>query len=134
MISAKKVIIVEDDKDINNLIAYTLRKEGFVTEQVFDGLSARQRLAGENFNIVILDIMLPGIDGFDICKEIKDNPMHARTFIVVVSAKCHQQDKLYAHLLGADCYLTKPFSLSSLLGVIKEISVTLDKEFLVKSR
>ena len=134
MTTEKRVIIVEDDKDINDLIAYNLRKEGFVVEQVFDGLDARQRLAEESFNIVILDIMLPGIDGFDICREIKESPMQARTFIVVVSAKCRQQDKLYAHLLGADCYLTKPFSLSVLLGAVKEISANLDKEFLVKSR
>lgn len=133
MVNAKKVIVVEDDKDINDLIAYNLRKEGFSVEQSFDGLSGRQRLAEEAFNIVILDIMLPGIDGFDICREIKENPRQARTFIVVVSAKCRQQDKLYAHLLGADCYLTKPFSLPILLGAVKEISANLDKEFLVKN-
>ena len=131
MINGKKVIIVEDDRDINDLIAYNLRKEGFDVEQVFDGLSARQRLAEEVFNIVILDIMLPGIDGFDICREIKENPGQARTFIVVVSAKCRQQDKLYAHLLGADCYLTKPFNLASLLNAVRQISANFDKEFLV---
>ncbi|TAM42259.1 response regulator transcription factor [bacterium] len=133
MTTEKRVIIVEDDKDINDLIAYNLRKEGFVVEQVFDGSDARKRLAEEVFNIVILDIMLPGIDGFDICREIKENPKQARTFIVVVSAKCRQQDKLYAHLLGADCYLTKPFSLLILLSAVKEISANLDKEFLVKN-
>ena len=131
MINGKKVIIVEDDRDINDLIAYNLRNEGFDVEQVFDGLSARQRLAEEVFNIVILDIMLPGIDGFDICREIKENPRQARTFIVVVSAKCRQQDKLYAHLLGADCYLTKPFNLASLLNAVRQISENFDKEFLV---
>ena len=71
MVNSKKVIIVEDDVDISNLIAYNLRKEGFVTEQVFDGLNARQRIKEDVFNIVILDIMLPGINGFEICKEIK---------------------------------------------------------------
>ncbi|MDD5692761.1 MAG: response regulator [Candidatus Omnitrophica bacterium] len=133
MANTKKVIIVEDDRDINELIAYNLRKEGFDVEQVFDGLSARRRLAEEPFNIVILDIMLPGIDGFDICREIKENPGQARTFIVVVSAKCHEQDKLYAHLLGADCYLTKPFNLASLLNAVRQISANFDKEFLVRN-
>ena len=74
MLANKKVIIVEDDKDINNLIAYNLRKEDFCVEQVFDGLSARERIKGGVFNIIILDFMLPGIDGFEICKEIKDDP------------------------------------------------------------
>ena len=132
MANSKRVIIVEDDKDINSFIAYNLRKEGFDVEQVFDGLRARQKLIKESFNIIILDIMLPGIDGFDICREIKENPACARTFILVVSAKCRQQDKLYAHILGADCYLTKPFNLTSLLSVVREIGVNLDREFLVK--
>ena len=130
----KKVIIVEDDKDINDLIAYNLRNEGFYVEQVFDGLSAQERFKKESFNIVILDIMLPGIDGFDICKLIKDDPRNFHTFIMVVSAKSHEQDKLYAHLLGADYYLSKPFNLASLLNTVREISLNLDKEFLVKNR
>ena len=132
MINDKKIIIVEDDKDISNLIAYNLAKEGFMIQQVFDGVSAMQRIKEDIFNIVILDIMLPGIDGFDICRQIKEDPRYSRSFIVVVSAKCHEQDKLYAHLLGADCYLTKPFSLASLLNVAKEISISLDKEYSVK--
>jgi len=132
MPSDKKVIIIEDDRDINDLIAYNLRKEGFIAEQAFDGLSTEGRLKGGGFNIVILDIMLPGIDGFDICRRIKEDPVNFRTFIIVVSAKCHEQDKLYAHLLGADCYLTKPFSLGSLLSVVKEASSSLDREYLVK--
>jgi DNA-binding response OmpR family regulator len=128
----KKVIIIEDDRDINDLIAYNLRKEGFVIEQAFDGRIGRDYLKGGSFNIVILDIMLPGIDGFDICKEIKEDPVNFRTFIIVVSAKCHEEDKLYAHLLGTDYYLTKPFSLESLLNAVKEASSSLDREYLVK--
>jgi len=133
MLNSKKVLIVEDDKDINDLIAYNLRKEDFYVDQAFDGLSAQEIIKKESFNIVILDIMLPGIDGFDICKLIKDDPRNFHTFIMMVSAKSHEQDKLYAHLLGADCYLSKPFNLASLLSTIREISANLDKEFLVKS-
>jgi two-component system alkaline phosphatase synthesis response regulator PhoP len=66
----KKIIIVEDDENINSLIAYNLVKEGFNVEQAFDGAKAMQRIKEEIFNIVILDIMLPGVNGFDICKEI----------------------------------------------------------------
>ncbi|MDD5096917.1 MAG: response regulator [Candidatus Omnitrophica bacterium] len=132
MANDKKIIIVEDDKDINSLIAYNLSKEGFMVEQAFDGVSAMQRVKEEVFNIIILDIMLPGIDGFDICRQIKEDPRYFRSFIVVVSAKCHEQDKLYAHLLGADYYLTKPFNLASLMNAVKEVSANLDKEFSVK--
>lgn len=132
MANDKKVIIIEDDKDINDFIAYNLRKEGFAAEQVLDGLSATQRIKEEVFNIVILDIMLPGIDGFEICAKLKDDPRYAQSFIVVISAKCRQQDKLYAYLLGADCYLTKPFSLECLLKLVIESSSFFDKEYLVK--
>ena len=132
MTNDKKIIIVEDDKDISSLIAYNLSKEGFMIEQAFDGVSAMQRVKEDIFNIVILDIMLPGIDGFDICRQIKEDPRYFRSFIVVVSAKCHEQDKLYAHLLGADYYLTKPFNLASLMNAVKEVSANLDKEFSVK--
>jgi two-component system alkaline phosphatase synthesis response regulator PhoP len=134
MVSEKKIIIVEDDQDISSLIAYNLTKEGFMVEQVYDGLSARQRIKEEVFDIVILDIMLPGLDGFEICKEIKNDPRYVLSFTIVVSAKCHEQDKLYAHLLGADCYLTKPFNLASLLSAVKEMSANQNREYVVKSR
>lgn len=130
----KKVIIVEDDRDINGLIAYNLRNEGYSVAQFYDGLSALHKIKDDIFNIIILDIMLPGIDGFDLCHQIKEDPRYSRSFIVVVSAKCHEQDKLYAHLLGADCYLTKPFSLVNLLNAVKEISASLDKQYSVQKR
>ena len=126
-----KIIVVEDDKDINTLIAYNLRKNGFLVEQVFDGTQAIEKLKNEHFDIVILDIMLPGMDGFDICKELKGSGGSSRTFVIVVSAKSNPQDKLYAHILGADCYFTKPFNLASLMDVVREINTMRNKEFVV---
>lgn len=131
MKNEKKIIVIEDEKDINEFIAYNLKKEGFAVSQVFDGMEAQRILESEHFDIVILDIMLPGIDGFQICKAIKDNPAAFRAFIVVVSAKDHPDDKLYAHILGAHHYLTKPFSIKALMDIVKEISVMLEKEFTV---
>ena len=129
MQNLNKIIVIEDDADINALITYNLRKEGFFVEQAFDGLSAREKLKNELFNIVILDIMLPGIDGFDICREIKGEDASSKVFVVVVSAKVSPQDKLYAHILGADCYLSKPFKVATLVGIVKEISVMQNKKF-----
>ena len=82
-----KIIVIEDDSNINKLISYNLRKEGFIVEQVFDGDEAVKRLGSECFSIVILDIMLPGINGFDICKEIKENDNSSKSFIIVVSER-----------------------------------------------
>jgi len=126
---------VEDDKDISALIAYNLRKEDFYVEQVFDGYEAAEKLKNEHFNIAIVDIMLPGINGFDICRKIKsgDSPSFG-TFVIVVSAKSSQQDKLYAHIMGADCYFAKPFSVAILLTAVREIKAMQDKEFIVKQK
>ena len=133
MDKARKIIVIEDERDINNLIAYNLRKEGFVVKQVIDGIAASAILKREHFDIVILDIMLPGIDGFDICKELKERDDAYKTFVIVVSARTATQDKLYAHIMGADYYITKPFEVSSLMGVVSELCTILEKEFLVKS-
>ena len=129
MKNSNRVIVIEDDVDINTLISYNLRKEGFLVEQAFDGLTALQKLKAGYFDIVILDIMLPGVDGFDICRDIKGNDTLSKVFVVVVSAKVSPQDKLYAHIIGADCYLAKPFNVSELVNTIKEISAMQKKEF-----
>lgn len=129
-----KIIVIEDDQDINDLVAYNLRKEGFVVEQVFDGTKGHERLKKECFDIVILDIMLPGTSGFDICKELKDSNNPSGSFVIVISAKSRSQDKLYAHILGADCYITKPFNVSQLVNITKEIRSMLEKEFVVVAK
>lgn len=134
MKNSNRIIVIEDDAAINALISYNLRKEGFSVERAFDGLSARERLKDGLFNIVILDIMLPGIDGFDICRGIKGDDGLSKTFVIVLSAKCNPQDKLYAHILGADCYLTKPFKVATLVGIVKEVSAMQNKEFEVTSK
>jgi DNA-binding response OmpR family regulator len=126
-----KIIVIEDDPDINKLISYNLRHEGFIVRQVFDGDEAVERLRSEYFSIVILDIMLPGINGFDICKEIKEKDNSSKSFIIVVSAKSSSQDKLYAHILGADCYLSKPFKVGRLIDVVKEVQTMQNKVFSV---
>jgi len=133
MAGNKKILIVEDDNDINTLIAYNLKKSGFLVEQEFDGKDAMRKIREEVFDIVILDIMLPGIDGFDICKEIEDDPRYFRSFVVVVSAKSRQQDRLYAHLLGADYYLSKPFTISELMTAVNEIARSGAGEYSVKA-
>lgn len=135
MKNKNKIIIVEDDKDISTLIAYNLRKEGFYVEQVFDGYEAAKKLRNEHFNIAIVDIMLPGINGFDICREIKSGENSSfGTFVIVVSAKSSQQDKLYAHIMGADCYFAKPFSVAVLLSAVREIREMQNKEYVVKQK
>ena len=114
-------MVVEDDRSINRLISYNLSKNGFEAECVYDGLEAQDRLAHEVYDLVILDIMLPGTDGFHVCKTIKENPAAFKTFVVILTAKAESQDKIYGNLVGADRYLTKPFSIVNLMQVVNEL-------------
>ena len=91
----KRILVVEDNKSINKLISYNLARHGFTPESVYDGLEAQNRLSKEIFDIVVLDIMLPGIDGFHICKFIKENPAVFKTFVVMLTARAESQDKIY---------------------------------------
>lgn len=127
----KRILIVEDNKSINKLISYNLSRNGFTPESVYDGLEAQDRLSKEVFDIVVLDIMLPGIDGFHICKSIKENPAAFKTFVVMLTAKAESQDKIYGNLVGADYYITKPFSVAKLMEIIKELITIRDKDYFV---
>jgi DNA-binding response OmpR family regulator len=77
--------------------------------------------------------MLPGIDGFRICEFIKENPAAFKTFVVVLTARVQPLDKIYGNIVGADYYLTKPFSVSKLMKIIKELISIRDKDFFVRT-
>ncbi|HTY45779.1 MAG TPA: response regulator [Patescibacteria group bacterium] len=128
----KKILVVEDDKNLNRLISYNLAKNGFKAICVYDGLVAKERLSKEVFDAVILDIMLPGIDGFRICESIKEDPAAFKTFVVVLTARAEPLDKIYGNLVGADRYLTKPFSVAKLMEIIEELVELRDKEHFIK--
>jgi two-component system alkaline phosphatase synthesis response regulator PhoP len=127
----KRILVVEDDENLNRLISYNLSKNGYTVESAYDGISAREKLSKDVFDVVVLDIMLPGIDGFRICEFIKENPAAFKTFVVVLTAKAQPLDKIYGNLVGADCYLTKPFNVSKLMEIIKELISIRDKDFSV---
>jgi len=114
----EKIMVIEDDANLNKLIVYNLSKSGYKVDSVYDGTSAREKLAHEQFDVVILDIMLPGIDGFRLCEAIKTDPVTRSTFVVVLTARAEPLDKIYGTMMGADCYLTKPFSVAKLLEMI----------------
>jgi len=130
----KRIMVVEDDENLNKLISYNLLKNGFKTECVYDGVAAKEKLAKDIFDIVILDIMLPGIDGFRICEFIKENPSAFKTFVVVLTARVEPLDKIYGNLVGADYYLTKPFSVAKLMEIVKELIAIRDKKYVVQKR
>ncbi len=115
----KKILVVEDDENLNKLLAYNLSKNGYSVESVFDGFAAINRLGKDIFDVVLLDIMLPGIDGFRICESIKKNAQTHKTCVVMLTARTEPLDKICGEIVGADHYITKPFSITKLMEIIK---------------
>lgn len=107
------VLIVEDDKTVNELIADFFQNAGFVTTQVYSGIDAINAVNEGSFDVILLDVMLPGTDGFTVCKYIRQ---HNDTPIIFITARESEADKLQGFALGADDYITKPFSYSVLVA------------------
>ncbi len=117
----EKILIVEDEKDIVKMLEYNLKKEGFRTLSVNDGEDALELANKEHPDIVILDLMLPGMDGLEVCKALKKESKTASIPIIMLTAKSQETDKVIGLELGADDYVTKPFSLRELLARIKAV-------------
>lgn len=111
-----KILIVEDEVAIADLEKDYLELSGFDVEVVNDGLVGYQKAMEEDYNLVILDLMLPGMDGFEICRKLREEK---NTPIIMVSAKKDDIDKIRGLGLGADDYMTKPFSPSELVARVK---------------
>ena len=112
-----KILIVEDEVAIADLEKDYLELSGFDVEVANDGLIGYQKAMEEDYNLVILDLMLPGMDGFEICRKLREEK---NTPIIMVSAKKDDIDKIRGLGLGADDYMTKPFSPSELVARVKE--------------
>ncbi|MFH1856748.1 MAG: response regulator transcription factor [Candidatus Omnitrophota bacterium] len=116
-----KILIVEDDKNISKLLKYNLEKAGFTCEALADGEKALELLDEESFDLIILDIMLPGMDGFGICKKIKQDKKISNIPIIMLTAKSQEIDRVLGFELGADDYVVKPFSPRELILRIKAV-------------
>lgn len=105
-----KILIVEDETNINNLIKRNLELVGHTCVQIFDGSEALDAIASEPFDLLILDVMLPGFSGFDMMKQIEGTP------VIFVTAKSGLEDRLRGLRLGADDYIVKPFEILELVA------------------
>lgn len=118
---SKKILIVEDEKEIAELIAYSLKKEKYDVSIALDGETALKKLRETVYDLVILDLMLPGIQGLEICKIIRNNSNMQKTGIIIVTAKSEEFDKITGLETGADDYITKPFSPRELIARVKAV-------------
>ena len=118
MINRQKILIVDDDNNIAELISLYLIKECFDTQIVNDGESALEAFDSYEPNLILLDLMLPGIDGYQVCREIRTK---AQTPIIMLSAKGEVFDKVLGLELGADDYMEKPFDTKELVARVKAV-------------
>lgn len=114
----KKILIVEDEESIGDILSYALSKEGFVTKVANNGAMARELLDKFIPNLVILDLMLPDINGLDLCKLITKN---YNVPIIMITAKSDPVDKILGIELGADDYITKPFNIREVIARVKAL-------------
>ncbi|MFO0794765.1 MAG: response regulator transcription factor [Candidatus Brocadiaceae bacterium] len=106
----EKILVVDDEQDLVKLVRYHLEKEGYKVLSAFNGEDALFMAIKERPALIILDLMLPGIDGFEVCKKLKADPVFANTAIIMLTAKGEEADIITGLKLGADDYITKPFS------------------------
>lgn len=113
---SKKVLIIEDEKSISDIIKFNLEKEGFQVDTAFDGQAGLDQVATFDPDLILLDVMLPVLDGFQVCKKVRETNAVP---ILMLTAKEEEVDKVLGLELGADDYITKPFGMRELIARIK---------------
>lgn len=117
----EKILIVDDEKDIVKVLDYNLKKEGFRAVSCYDGEDALDLALKEHPDLIILDLMLPGLDGLEVCKTLKKENKTSSIPIIMLTAKAQEADKVIGLELGADDYITKPFSPRELIARVKAL-------------
>jgi phosphate regulon transcriptional regulator PhoB len=117
----KHVLVVDDEADIADLVLYNLKKEGFAVDAASDGEHALAKIRKGKYDLVILDLMLPGVQGMEICRIIRNDPKTARLPIIMLTAKGEEVDRVIGLEMGADDYMAKPFSPRELIARVKAV-------------
>jgi phosphate regulon transcriptional regulator PhoB len=115
------ILVVDDEADLIELVSYNLKKEGFIVDSALDGEAALKKIRKDRFNLVVLDIMLPGIQGIELCRILRNDPKTARLPIIMLTAKGEEVDRIVGLEMGADDYITKPFSPRELVARVKAV-------------
>lgn len=110
------ILIVEDEQNINDILAYTFSKEGYKTISAYDGVKGYEMAMNNNPDLILLDLMLPGMDGMDVCRKIREK---SDVPIIMLTARDDEVDKVLGLEFGADDYITKPYSVRELTARVK---------------
>jgi len=117
----KKILVIDDTPSSLRLTGYTLEKKGYQIITASDGLEGLRKAREEHPDLIILDVMLPGLDGYEVCHQLRQKPETATLPILMISAKAHQDDKDIALRVGADDYLTKPVEPSTIVARVESL-------------
>ena len=125
---SKKILIIEDDKDISQLLKHYLEKENYQAETAYTGGLGYEKALKLTPSLIILDLMLPEMDGLEICKELRKDSKTAEIPIIILTAKGEESDKIIGLELGADDYITKPFSPKEVVARVKALLRRTEKQ------
>jgi len=117
----EKILVIEDDPNALRFIEYTLEQEGYQVLSAKDGLEGIKKARDEHPSLIVLDIMLPGLDGYALCQRLRQKPETSLLPILMLSAKARQEDKDIGLRMGADDYLTKPADPSVIIAKVKAL-------------
>jgi two-component system alkaline phosphatase synthesis response regulator PhoP len=117
----KKILIIEDEKDIQDLLQHYLKREGYEVQGVKDGEAGLRKARLEKFDLILLDLMLPLVDGLEICRTLRSQPSTADLPIIMITAKGEESERIVGLEMGADDYITKPFSPREVVARVKAL-------------
>lgn len=118
---ARKILVVDDEPDLVELVSYNLRKEGFDVSTASDGEEALNKIRKETFNLIVLDLMLPGIQGMELCRILRNDQKTKDLPVIMLTAKGEEIDRVIGLETGADDYMAKPFSPRELVARVKAV-------------
>jgi phosphate regulon transcriptional regulator PhoB len=118
---AQRILAVDDEHDIIELLSYNLSKEGFDVVSAMDGEEALKKIGEKSFDLIILDLMMPGLQGMELCRILRNDPKTRNLPIIMLTARTEELDRVLGLEMGADDYLTKPFSPRELIARIKAV-------------
>jgi phosphate regulon transcriptional regulator PhoB len=119
--SPKHILVVDDEADLVELVSYNLKKEGLRIDSASDGESALAKVRKGKYDLLILDLLLPGIQGMELCRILRNDPKTAGLPIIMLTAKGEEIDRIVGLEIGADDYVTKPFSPRELVARVKAV-------------
>jgi len=117
----KKILVVEDDPVALRLVEYTLGQGGYQVVTAANGLEGMRKARQENPDLIILDVMLPGLDGFEVCHRLRSEPETSHVPVIMLSAKAQEVDKATGLKTGADYYITKPAAPSEIMNKVETL-------------